>query len=81
MHFLVLRNALIEDGLKVLFIKDSLMVPVATFFTTVCSEVTLIDPRHYLDDINTYILENDFDYVFMSFSPPNLVDKFFIPLK
>ena len=74
-------NKLVKDGPKVLFIKDSLMVPVAAFFTTVCSKVDLIDPRHYKGDIRKYAIENDYDYVFMSFSPPNLSSDFFNPLK
>ena len=74
-------NKLVKDGPKVLFIKDSLMVPVAAFLTTVCSDVDLIDPRHYNGDIRQYAIENDYDYVFMSFSPPNLSSDFFDTLK
>ncbi len=74
-------NKLVKEGPKVLFIKDSLMVPVAAFLTTVCSDVDLIDPRHYNGDIRQYAIENDYDYVFMSFSPPNLSSDFFEPLK
>lgn len=64
-------------GLKVLFIKDSLAVPMAAFLSTVCSEVYLIDPRYYREDIQSFISSTKPDHVFVSISPQNLVEEFF----
>lgn len=65
-------------GPKVLFIKDSLAVPLAAFLSTVCSDVYLIDPRYYKEDIPNFVNEiNDLDFVFMSFSPQDLTEEFF----
>ncbi len=75
------QNNLVEDGLKVLFIKDSYMVPVAAFLSTVCSQVDLIDPRFMYHGIEDYILQNNYDYVIISMIPSNLTGEFFDPLK
>lgn len=65
-------------GPKVLFIKDSLAVPLAAFFSTVCSDVYLVDPRYYKDDIPKFVNGiDDLDFVFMSFSPQDLTEEFF----
>ncbi|MFW2490287.1 alginate O-acetyltransferase AlgX-related protein [Clostridium chromiireducens] len=66
------------NGPKVLFIKDSLAVPLAAFLSTVCSDVYLVDPRYYKDDIPSYVNGiKDLDFVFMSFSPQDLTEEFF----
>jgi hypothetical protein len=66
------------QGPKVLFIKDSLTVPLAAFFSTVCSDVYLVDPRYYKDDIPKFVNGiNGLDFVFMSFSPQDLTEEFF----
>lgn len=64
-------------GAKVLFIKDSLMVPVASFFSLGCSKVYMIDPRYYSGNIADVISKYKFDYIFVSFSPQNLTEQFF----
>ncbi|MEG0276777.1 MAG: hypothetical protein RR630_07100 [Coprobacillus sp.] len=66
------------DGLKVVFYKDSYSMPLITFFSTVCSEIEIIDPRYYDKDINKYFEENKFDYVFVSMSPDLLYEDSFI---
>lgn len=65
------------DGKKVLFIKDSLMVPVASFFSLGCSKVYMIDPRYYGGNIQDVIDQYHFDDIFVSFSPQNLTTDFF----
>ncbi|MFB8377855.1 alginate O-acetyltransferase AlgX-related protein [Paenibacillus taichungensis] len=65
------------NGLKVLFIKDSLAVPMISFLSTVVSEIYLIDPRYYTGDIVDFASETDLDHVFVSISPQDLVDEFF----
>jgi hypothetical protein len=66
-----------QNGLKVLFVKDSLSVPLISFFSSVCSDVYLIDPRYYNNDILKFINNTELDFVFISYSPQNLVKEFF----
>ncbi|MFA9466958.1 MAG: hypothetical protein ACERKN_22115 [Velocimicrobium sp.] len=75
--FVQARNNNLEDGLKVLFIKDSMISPMAAFFTSFCSDVYMIDPRYYGGDIDEFVKEQDLDYVFVSFDPQNLTADFF----
>ncbi|WP_099468995.1 alginate O-acetyltransferase AlgX-related protein [Konateibacter massiliensis] len=75
--FVEVSNFNNTDGPKVLFIKDSLMVPVASFFSLGCSKVYMIDPRYYAGDIDEVIEEYDFDYIFVSYTPQNLTEEFF----
>jgi hypothetical protein len=78
-HGLVhITNRQNPDGPKVLFIKDSLSVPLAAFLANVCSNVYLVDPRYYHGSIPNLInRENNLDYVFMSVYPQNLTNEFF----
>lgn len=67
-----------KNGPKVLFIKDSVAVPLATFLSTVCSDVYLLDPRYYNNDILAATNDiKDLDFVFMSFYPQDLTEEFF----
>lgn len=75
--FVQVKNKDNPEGLKVLFVKDSLIVPTASFFSTVCSQMDLIDPRYYEGDIVEYAKKQDYDFVFLSVYPQNLVDEFF----
>lgn len=75
--FAHIKNKENKNGLKVLFIKDSLAVPLISFFSSVCSDVYIIDPRYYKEDILSYINNTDLDFVFVSYSPQNLVGEFF----
>lgn len=65
-------------GLKVAFYKDSYSLPLITFFSQVCSEIEIIDPRYYDGNINKYFQENSFDYVFVSISPDLLYEDSFV---
>ena len=49
--FVDITNMNEPKGPKVLFIKDSLMVPVASFFALGCSKVYMVDPRYYSGSI------------------------------
>lgn len=72
------QNKDMPNGPKVLFVKDSLSVPLAAFLSTVCSDVYLVDPRYYKEDIPNYVNGiKDLDFVFMSFSPQDLTEEFF----
>ncbi|MDD2190659.1 MAG: hypothetical protein PHE94_00565 [Eubacteriales bacterium] len=75
--FVEITNNNIQDGTRVLFIKDSLMVPVASFFALGCSKVYMIDPRYFYGNISDIIDQYKFDYIFTSFSPQNLTEEFF----
>lgn len=75
--FVEINNFNEPDGPKVLFIKDSLMVPVASFFSLGCSKVYMIDPRYYAGNIEDVIDQYKFDYIFVSYTPQNLTDQFF----
>jgi len=65
------------DGPKVLFIKDSLIVPVAAFFAYGASQTTLVDPRYFEGNIEDIVAEGDYDYIFVTYSPLNLTEEFF----
>lgn len=65
------------NGPKVLFVKDSVTVPLAAFLSTVCSDVYLVDPRYYTGSIPDYINSVKTDFVFVSFYPEDLVEDFF----
>lgn len=75
-EFAHIHNKSNEKGPKVLFIKDSSATPMAAFFSTVCSDVYLIDPRYYKDDISAFINQTQLDFVFMSSYPQNLSSEF-----
>lgn len=75
--FVDITNMNEPKGPKVLFIKDSLMVPVASFFALGCSKVYMVDPRYYAGSIEKLLADNHYDYVFVSFSPENLTEQFF----
>ena len=65
------------NGPKLLFIKDSLAVPLAAFLSTICSDIYLLDPRYYKDDMLKFVNETDLDFIFISFYPQNLIEDFF----
>lgn len=73
----VTNNRAPEDAPKVLFIKDSLMVPPAAFLASMCSKVYLLDPRYYNGDFNYAVESTDADYIIVSFDPQNLTEEFF----
>lgn len=75
--FVEINNFNEPDGAKVLFIKDSLMVPVASFFSLGCSKIYMIDPRYYSGNIEDVIDQYEFDYIFVSYTPQNLTEEFF----
>ncbi|MFR7592426.1 MAG: alginate O-acetyltransferase AlgX-related protein [Longibaculum sp.] len=69
------------NGLKVAFYKDSFSMPLITFFSHVCSEIDIIDPRFYDGDIDEYFQKNTFDYVFVSISPDLISEEAFLFFK
>ncbi|OXM82416.1 DHHW family protein [Paenibacillus rigui] len=75
--FVHIQNKDKKDGPKMLFIKDSLAVPLISFLSTVCSDIYLLDPRYYKEDMAAFINQTELDHVIISFSPQNLVTEFF----
>ncbi|AAK79532.1 hypothetical protein BJV85_002431 [Clostridium acetobutylicum] len=65
------------NGPKMLFVKDSLTVPLAAFLSTVCSDVYLVDPRYYSGSIPKFVNSVKVNYVFISYSPQDLSTDFF----
>lgn len=73
-----IKNNLNTEGPKVLIVKDSFMVPVAAFLSTVCSDVYLVDPRYYEGNIIDFTNDiEELDYVMVAFSPQDLTEEFF----
>lgn len=75
--FVSIKNNQVNNDYRVLMIKDSMSVPMASFLSTVVSELVLIDPRYYQEDITQYAHEQKFDIVLVSIYPPNLTEEFF----
>ncbi|MGM9933495.1 hypothetical protein [uncultured Clostridium sp.] len=66
-----------KNGIKVLFIKDSFVLPFAAFFSNVCSDTYLIDPRYYDKNILDFVNSKDIDLIIISFTPQDISDEFF----
>lgn len=52
-------------------------MPLSAFLSNVCSDVYLVDPRYYDGDITDLTNKLKTDFVFVTFSPPNLTMEFF----
>ncbi|MBZ6527528.1 hypothetical protein HYQ40_07020 [Aerococcaceae bacterium DSM 111021] len=66
-----------EEMPKVLFIKDSMIVPVASFLSVGTQQTTMVDPRYYGGSIEEIIEDGDYDYIFVTYTPQNLTEEFF----
>lgn len=62
------------QGAKVLFIRDSYFSPVITFFAPLCGEIDAVWSLEAVDslDIETMVLENQYDYIIMEVYPYNI---------
>ena len=68
-----------EDGASVFMIRDSYFSPVMAFMAPMCKEIHAIwslEESRALD-IETYVKENEFDYIIMEVYPYNIEDKAF----
>lgn len=66
------RNAAAPNKLRVLMIKDSFSLPMQCYFSTVFTEVDVIDPRYFTADIESvaeYAALNQPDFVVMMLNP------------
>lgn len=65
-------------GPKIVIVKDSFMVPVASFLSTVCSDIYLLDTRYYNEDVVSYVNQLEgIDMVIVSYNPQDLTEEFF----
>lgn len=65
-------------GPKIMLVKDSFMLPLASFLSTVCSDVYLVDARYYEKSILDYTNSiKNLDYVIVSYTPQDLTEEFF----
>lgn len=77
-EFVHIKNKDNINGAKILLVKDSYTLPLAAFLSTVCSDIYLVDPRYYKEDITSLVNSIDnLDIVFVSFSPQDLTEEFF----
>ena len=62
------------QGPKVLFIRDSYFSPVIAFFAPLCGEIDAVWSLEAVDDldIQTMVLENQYDYIIMEVYPFNI---------
>lgn len=74
-----IRNKKNEKGPRVLFIRDSYFSPVIAFLSPMCHRIDAIynlEDSHDID-IETYVKENDFDYIIVEAYPYNLGEECF----
>lgn len=76
-----IKNNNNPEGLKVVFIKDSFFVPFCAFFSNIASDIYMLDPRYFDENILEYINNlEDIDIVFVAYNPQSLSEEFFEPL-
>ena len=64
----IVRNNNIEDGAKVLIVRDSFSIVVVPFLSLTCSEVDMWDMRANPESLYEYIENNDFDIVILAYT-------------
>jgi len=67
---LIIKNKKLEEGKKILLIKDSFSLPVAAFLSTGLKELHLVDLRQddAPKDLVKYVLDNKFDAVMIMYN-------------
>ena len=69
-----IENKMNKDGLKVLFLRDSYSSPLATFFSSYCSEIDMIwASRAEAEMMEQAVEENDYDYIFVGLAVDSYV--------
>lgn len=68
-----------KNGPKILCIRDSYFSPTLSFLSPLCSEIHMIWPLATSNNVNIekYIEENNFDYVFLELYPYNIKEEAF----
>ena len=73
-----ITNELSQTGPRFLFICDSFAMPMISFLAPMASEIHVICPlADQSIDMEQYVLEYDFDFVFVEYYPGNITDKGF----
>lgn len=67
------------EGLKILCIRDSYFSPTMSFLSSLCSEIHMIWPLASGNkiDVEEYLEDNSFDYIFVELYPYNIEEKAF----
>ena len=72
------RNAEAPNKQKILIVKDSFVLPVQSFMSTLFSEIDVIDLRHFTEEtLAEYIEKNDFDLVMYLLSGTIISKEYF----
>lgn len=77
---LIIKNKKVENGKKVLLIKDSFSLPVAAFLSTELEELHLIDVRatgEAPESVMKYVENNEFDIVIIAYNTQAFEEKMF----
>ena len=70
-----IENLLNEDGLNVLFLRDSYSSPLATFFSSYCSSVDMMwTARTESEVIEGVVASGEYDYIFVGLAVDSWVD-------
>lgn len=69
----VIRNEGLQDGKKVLIVRDSYSDSLAPFLAQRFAEVHLMDFRQYRGSLSQYASENEIDEIMVLFSIPNFI--------
>lgn len=77
--FASIENKSAPNDIKVLFIKDSFSLPMISFFANTVKQVDLLDPRFYKEDIETFLDQNEYDYVVFGYSE-SVIQVEYIPM-
>jgi len=73
-----ITNELSQTGPRFLFICDSYAMPMISFFAPMASEIHVVCPlADQSIDLEQYILEYDFDFVFVEYYPGNMTGEAF----
>ena len=73
-----ITNELSQTGPRFLFICDSFAMPIISFLAPMASEIHVISPSADQSlDLEKYVLEHDFDFVFVEYYPGNITEQGF----
>ena len=68
-------NEMNEDGLNVLFLRDSYTSPLATFFSSYCSKMDMIWTAYSdVNKIENAVEEGDYDYIFVAMTIDSFIN-------
>ncbi len=71
---LIIKNYLADNGLRVAIVKDSFALPFTAFFSTVVSEIDMIDLREFEGSVTEHLTKTAPDIVLMLYSGGSFSD-------